>query len=68
MNYKQNSYEKIEMYKKAPLHFSIVTSTFPNFPMENLESTRAKPARQGIRANNANCIIWVNQKGGKYAV
>ncbi len=68
MNCEQNSYEKTEMYKKAPLHFSMVTSTFSNFPVENLESTRAKPprqgsakpARQGIRENNANCIIWVN--------
>ena len=50
MNHKQNSYEKIEMYKKVPLHFSMVTSTFPNFPrlrQENLELTRAKLARQG---------------------
>ena len=54
MNYKQNSYEKTEMYKKVPLHFSMVTSTFPNFPVENLEST--------LRANNANCIIWVNPR------
>ncbi len=51
MNYKQNSHIKTEMYKKVPLHFSMVTSTFPNFPVENLEST--------LRANNANCIIWV---------
>ena len=51
MNYKQNSYEKTEMYKEVPLHFSMVISTFPNFPVENLEST--------LRANNANCIIWV---------
>ena len=53
MNYKQNSYEKTERYKKVPLHFSMVTSTFPNFSrlrQENLEST--------LRANNANCIIW----------
>ena len=28
-----------------------ITSTFPNFPMGNLEST--------LRANNANRIIWV---------
>ncbi len=69
MNYKQNSYEKTEMYKKVSLHFSMVTSTFPNFPVEDLESTRAKPprqgsakpARKGIWANNANCIIWVKE-------
>ena len=66
MNCKQNSYEKTEMYKKAPLHFSMVTSTFPNFPVENLESTRAKPPRQGIRANNANCIIWVKHQIGQF--
>ncbi len=53
MNYKQNSYEKTERYKKVPLHFSMVTSTFPNFPVENLKST--------LRANNANCIIWVKE-------
>ena len=54
MNSKQNSYVKTEMYKKVPLHFSMVTSTFPNFPVENLEST--------LRANNANCIIWVKYR------
>ena len=53
MNYKQDSYEKTEMDKKFSLHFSMVTSTFPNFPVENLEST--------LRANNANCIIWLNK-------
>ena len=53
MNYKQNSYVKTEMYKKVPSHFSMVTSTFPNFPVENLEST--------LRANNANHIIWVKE-------
>ncbi len=53
MNYKQDSYEKTEMDKKIFLHFSMVTSTFPNFPVENLEST--------LRANNANCIIWLNK-------
>ncbi len=62
-------------YKQKPSHFSMVTSPFPNFPaegVENLESTRAKPprqgsakpARQGISANNANCIIWVKKNGG----
>ncbi len=44
MNYKQDSYEKTKMYKKVPLHFSMVTSTFQNFPRENLESTREKPS------------------------
>ena len=29
--------------------------------VENLESIRAKPARQGIQANNANRIIWVKE-------
>ena len=59
MNNNRNNYVKIAMREITPLRFSKVTSTFypnghrPNFPVEILESTP--------RANNANCIIWVNK-------